>query len=881
MRPLLALLLAGCLAAAESPGALAAGLNAACERALWGDPLQEGLWPPAWSEARALAARLAPLAGDDPALNAALLRLDALEGRCRTVENRLDALPALAADPAGLALRAWCRRDWRLLDGRKELSAWERVVQVRALVQSGYEPEALALCEAGGVATPFAAWSLFFASADPTLCGPARLGLWRSAGLGVAPWPEDPAGVLALDARLAEQEGAGDGSARLLRLRLRLALSLLTCDRLSSAFSLDYVASDLPLRELPACLPRLAALPPPEALGSAPAGSPISLSRRSLRKLKPAQQELLVPDLVTTWRKQRGQGFTGIAGLLGLLRRNGSGLRLAGEVEAWLAEDPFALVAHGLAEEAFRPEIWPDFARVAWRSAWRDPQVDTDAGEGPWPGLGLSDRFAVRWRGLITIPVAGRYRFSTRSDDGSVLRIDGEAVVDNRGMHGAEQVGGQVDLSSGEHTLELDYFDLQWGARCHLRWRPPGADTDQVVPATVLRGPDGSPGLLATGGVIPADDAGASVHPCRRGGPPVSWSQTATGMILTDRIGLTKSEKARWMVALTAACPGHPWFTSSLGEGIQPHLLQSELIQAAAANARSRRWLPRYASLVQWSEQPDPAGIDAWLAELASSYEWAEVHQAFELLRHAGRWSDILALAEREEPRFRCPNPVWWRCLALLHLGRPETEAAALSLIAHLPDERLPRAPVPLVAALADRGHAAAAIRCLGGGRIPSRGLTLCWLHLLAAEPESALACSQGAFLPKSRFAVTEGESLARAWLAGTCLARLAGRPPPAPGLGGALVRLDGLPDRLRADLQALVAPGSAEPDGLVAGLLALAELRLPEAEAAFAQAAADPDLPLAAAGRNWLRWLAAAGRDGVLALRQRPLAPPPGPGDQ
>ena len=51
-------------------------------------------------------------------------------------------------------------------------------------------------------------------------------------------------------------------------------------------------------------------------------------------------------------------------------------------------------------------------------------------------GFSETDTFAMRWRGEITIPSDGDYSFRTTSDDGSMLFIDRQLVVDNDGLHG-------------------------------------------------------------------------------------------------------------------------------------------------------------------------------------------------------------------------------------------------------------------------------------------------------------------------------------------------------------------------------------------------------------------------------------------------------------
>ncbi len=73
------------------------------------------------------------------------------------------------------------------------------------------------------------------------------------------------------------------------------------------------------------------------------------------------------------------------------------------------------------------------------------------------------DHFAYEFHALIKIPERGVYRFYTHSDDGTVLYIDGETVVDNDGGHSARRAEGKVALEKGFHELRLLYFEDYMG----------------------------------------------------------------------------------------------------------------------------------------------------------------------------------------------------------------------------------------------------------------------------------------------------------------------------------------------------------------------------------------------------------------------------------
>jgi hypothetical protein len=56
------------------------------------------------------------------------------------------------------------------------------------------------------------------------------------------------------------------------------------------------------------------------------------------------------------------------------------------------------------------------------------------------------------------IHLAGDYVFSIGSNDGSRLSVDGREVVDNDGVHVFTEMSGAVLLSRGHHTFTAEYF---------------------------------------------------------------------------------------------------------------------------------------------------------------------------------------------------------------------------------------------------------------------------------------------------------------------------------------------------------------------------------------------------------------------------------------
>jgi PKD repeat protein len=122
--------------------------------------------------------------------------------------------------------------------------------------------------------------------------------------------------------------------------------------------------------------------------------------------------------------------------------------------------------------------------------AGQTPNVDVLKPTIDWSGNdafgGLSDNFIVHAIANLTVPAAGVYTFRLTSDDGSELLIDDALVVDNDGLHGAEDEDGTAELTAGMHALRINYFEAGGDQVLRLSWKRPGDSGFSVVPNSVL-----------------------------------------------------------------------------------------------------------------------------------------------------------------------------------------------------------------------------------------------------------------------------------------------------------------------------------------------------------------------------------------------------------
>lgn len=99
----------------------------------------------------------------------------------------------------------------------------------------------------------------------------------------------------------------------------------------------------------------------------------------------------------------------------------------------------------------------------------QDKKIDFNWGEAS-PGSPVSaDNFSARWTNTFFL-AGGKYRFTTTTDDGVRLYIDNQLVIDKWVNQSATQHIADVDLTSGSHTIKMEYFDGVYDAVAQLAW---------------------------------------------------------------------------------------------------------------------------------------------------------------------------------------------------------------------------------------------------------------------------------------------------------------------------------------------------------------------------------------------------------------------------
>jgi hypothetical protein len=96
--------------------------------------------------------------------------------------------------------------------------------------------------------------------------------------------------------------------------------------------------------------------------------------------------------------------------------------------------------------------------------------VNFNWGSGSPSSLIGVDTFSVKWSGNFSFE-AGNYEFTTNSDDGVRLRIDGVLVLDKWITQSPTTYKVTRTMTAGTHLVQLEYFENTGGAVAQLSWQ--------------------------------------------------------------------------------------------------------------------------------------------------------------------------------------------------------------------------------------------------------------------------------------------------------------------------------------------------------------------------------------------------------------------------
>jgi autotransporter-associated beta strand protein len=124
------------------------------------------------------------------------------------------------------------------------------------------------------------------------------------------------------------------------------------------------------------------------------------------------------------------------------------------------------------------------FSPIATRSEDVIDLLDTPNGgtipNPPVPGL-PQDHNLELWTGVLNVAAGGSYTFSTASDDGSLLYLDGQQLVQNDFAQGLTERFGSVSLTPGLHSLIVKFGQGTGGGGMHAYYQGPDTSDSKIL----------------------------------------------------------------------------------------------------------------------------------------------------------------------------------------------------------------------------------------------------------------------------------------------------------------------------------------------------------------------------------------------------------------
>jgi hypothetical protein len=109
----------------------------------------------------------------------------------------------------------------------------------------------------------------------------------------------------------------------------------------------------------------------------------------------------------------------------------------------------------------------PDFSKIKANANGTAPAFDLSVAR-------RDNDYGILFEGAFSVATPGNFRFTTTSDDGSRVLIDGKRVVNNDGIHAPKSASGRIDLTKGVHKVVVEFFQGGGGAELKVEFEGPG-----------------------------------------------------------------------------------------------------------------------------------------------------------------------------------------------------------------------------------------------------------------------------------------------------------------------------------------------------------------------------------------------------------------------
>jgi hypothetical protein len=100
------------------------------------------------------------------------------------------------------------------------------------------------------------------------------------------------------------------------------------------------------------------------------------------------------------------------------------------------------------------------------------------------------NNFSVRWTGQVQPRSSGNYTFTTVSDDGVRMWVNGNQIINNWQDQAPTESSGTVTLEAGKkYDIRVEYYQGAGGAVMQLFWHGPGQSREVIPQSQLYSGP--------------------------------------------------------------------------------------------------------------------------------------------------------------------------------------------------------------------------------------------------------------------------------------------------------------------------------------------------------------------------------------------------------
>lgn len=103
-----------------------------------------------------------------------------------------------------------------------------------------------------------------------------------------------------------------------------------------------------------------------------------------------------------------------------------------------------------------------------------------------FPDFVLPLKFGLIYSGYVYVDKPGVYRFTTITNDGSMLYIHDQLVVSNDGPHGARERSGEIALAPGYHPIKMEYIQIGGSRHLEVFMEGPGVERQKIASTNIV-----------------------------------------------------------------------------------------------------------------------------------------------------------------------------------------------------------------------------------------------------------------------------------------------------------------------------------------------------------------------------------------------------------